>query len=111
MSRTPIRIYIFLHGSAAGMAHLHEQQIIDGMFSPNSVLLIDQLEPMTADAGFRRFTDPTFGDRHICMAPETLGGGELSFSSDVYAFRVTTYLVVTGSRAAPIAPEQIASGR
>jgi serine/threonine protein kinase len=82
------------------MGHAHEQRIIHGMFNPGSVLLTNQLESTIADVGFRRLIGPTFGGRRLSTAPETIGSGELLFSSDVYAFKVTIHMTVTGSRAA-----------
>ncbi|KAL6753159.1 kinase-like domain-containing protein [Haematococcus lacustris] len=94
-----------------GMEHLHACNVVHGDLKPANVLLHDSradsrgFTAMLTDFGLAQFVS---GAKHYCknaggttayMAPELFMDGELSRSSDVYAYGILLYEMVHGKAA------------
>ncbi len=94
-------------GIAAGLSHAHQSGIIHRDLKPENVLLTEQLEPKVADFGLAL---PGPGKSSIktragvilgtpgYLAPELLDGTPASVASDLYAFGVVLFELLTGRR-------------
>ena len=87
---------------ASGLAYLHGASIVHRDLKPENVLMRDGSQPKIADFGLARgpdtvrLTEQGFAvGTPMYMAPELLVGGAASPQSDVYAFGMTLYHVLT----------------
>ncbi|GMH28822.1 hypothetical protein Nepgr_030665 [Nepenthes gracilis] len=98
-----------MFGAAEGLAYLHEGmevQVIFRDFKTSNVLLDGNFNPKLSDFGLAR--EGPAGDRsHVSTAPvgtygyaapEYVETGHLSVKSDIYAFGVVLYEILTGRR-------------
>jgi serine/threonine protein kinase len=100
------QLFFFGHGIIAGMKRLHANQpkpILHNDLKPANVLVGAMLEPKLADFGSSTGGHTTTtngagatGSTPKYEAPELLEGKAKSKKSDVYAFGVTFYEVMTG---------------
>ena len=98
---------IILIGIARGMMILNKLHIINRDLKPENILIDDDYHPHITDFGLSKFLDPqksikqTFGEIGTLayMAPEVIDKNQFSTKSDVYAFGILMYEVVTGKRA------------
>jgi serine/threonine protein kinase len=88
---------------AAGLAHAHEHGIIHRDLKPSNVLFDDEGRAKIADFGVARaLSDATLTTTVAVvgtaqyMAPEQASGGEVGPESDVYAFGVILFELLTG---------------
>ena len=92
---------------AEGLAAAHRAGVIHQDFKPNNVILIDSgdgspLRAVIADFGLAhnaRAAEQNSGRKvgaPAYMAPEQIEGGPISASTDVYAFGVVLYELITG---------------
>ena len=82
---------------SAGIAHLHEQNIIHGDLKGANVLVFNGPTVKICDFGLSKFFDgkQSTTPRYSLpwTSPERLNGKPRSFPSDVYAFGMTIYEV------------------
>jgi serine/threonine protein kinase len=88
---------------AAGLAHAHEHGIVHRDLKPSNVLFDDEGRAKIADFGVARaLSDATLTTTGAVvgtaryMAPEQASGGEVGAESDVYAFGVILFELLTG---------------
>jgi serine/threonine-protein kinase len=88
---------------AAGLAHAHEHGIVHRDLKPSNVLFDDEGRAKIADFGVARaLSDATLTTTGAVvgtaqyMAPEQATGGEVGPESDVYAFGVILFELLTG---------------
>jgi serine/threonine protein kinase len=88
---------------AAGLAHAHEHGIVHRDLKPSNVLFDEEGRAKIADFGVARLlsdatlttTGAVVGTAQY-MAPEQASGGEVGPESDVYAFGVILFQMLTG---------------
>jgi serine/threonine-protein kinase len=100
------RVAGLLEKVARAVQHLHDRGVIHRDLKPANILLDDKGEPLVADLGIARRTDPEYtrteGDA-VCgtrnyMAPEQAEGRpDLTRAVDVYALGVILYQLLTGT--------------
>lgn len=88
---------------ASCMAFLHSHNIIHQNLKPSNILLDDKLNPFICDYGFLKNTDnqkngPGFSGTSIYTPPEIWKGENYTKSSDVYAFSMIIYEIITGMK-------------
>lgn len=98
---------ITIFGIASGMKYLHENNIIHRDLKPANILMDDHLCPKIADFGFSKKVDSNGNflsliestkiakGTPIYMAPEVFLTDKSTKSSDVYAFGILLYEIVT----------------
>lgn len=91
-------------GIAAGMYHLHCENIIHRDLAARNVLLRSNFEPKIADFGLSVQTAANatqesgfFRGPYKWMAPESLANNQFSIKSDVWSFGVTLWEILTRS--------------
>lgn len=100
---------IIIFGIASGMSYLHEHDIIHRDLKPDNILLDDFLFPKIADFGLSKISNQneskssttTFGSikgTPKYMSPEIWRNAEYSKASDVYAFSLILYEVITNEQ-------------
>jgi len=95
------QIKLFLLGIARGMLHLHAEGIIHRDLAARNVLLTEKLDPKISDFGLSR--ELAEGPRQTTaltgplrwMAPESIRERIYSKESDVWAFGITAWELVT----------------
>jgi serine/threonine protein kinase len=89
---------------AMGMGYLHSRGVVHGSLRPSNILLSDTLQAKVADFCCRgaaeaeatlRGVEPT--DKVVWCSPELLSGARISKASDVYAFGVLSWALLTRS--------------
>ena len=101
------RKLITIFGIASGMKYLHENNIIHRDLKPDNILMDDNLCPKIADFGFSKRIDSNGNSistiesqkcakgTPIFIAPEVFMTNESTKESDVYAFGILVYEIVT----------------
>ena len=100
---------INIYGIASGMAYLHSKKIIHRDLKPDNILLNEYLHPKISDFGLSKTTDfisPSMNfksDRGAkgtpqYIAPEIFNDNKYSYASDVYAFGIIVYEMLTGDK-------------
>ena len=101
---------IIMYGIASGMSYLHLHNIIHRDLKPSNILLDDYLNPKITDFGLSK-VEEIEGESQVyksvsdlkgtpCyMSPEIFERYEYSKSSDVYAYGVILYELLTGEKA------------
>ena len=99
---------IIIYGIAAGMSYLHSNKVLHRDLKPENILIDDFLHPKISDFGLSKILDflsvsmivqsqkGTKGTP-IYMSPEAFEE-EYSNASDVYAFAIIVYEIVSGER-------------
>lgn len=98
---------IILVGIAHGMMILHDRHIIHGNLKQESILLDKSYNPIITNIGFSNFyntknlINKLLSNCSICsyVAPEFISNAVLTTKSDVYAFGILMYEIITGKRA------------
>jgi len=100
---TDAEVVKILKGIAAGMVHLHKENVIHRDLAARNILLSELLEPAVADFGFARVlakeedvgkTMTTIGPLKW-MSPESLQNQQYSTKSDVWSYGVTAWETIT----------------
>lgn len=93
---------INLYGVASAMAYLHANNIIHRDLKPDNILMDEYLFPRVADFGISKDIESTmtqsvleFKGTPKYMAPEIWRTYNYSFKSDVYAFGLIMYEIIT----------------
>jgi serine/threonine protein kinase len=94
--------FIVLYGTAIGMMVLHQNGVLHGNLKPSNILLNDNLEAKITDFGISNGIDPgasllksmSVGTLPY-IAPEIFKESRYSWPSDVYAFGILVYILVT----------------
>lgn len=93
---------IILIGIAKGMMYLHKQHIIHRDLKPENVLIDENFHPLITDFGLSKIyeTGHSMSQSKACgttvyMAPEVISGERYDGKSDVYAFGILMYEVLT----------------
>lgn len=98
---------INIYGIASGMKYLHSHSIIHRDLKPDNILLDDYLFPLIADFGLSKMNSNTRDSLNyqslagikgtpIYLAPECLENDEYSPATDVYAYGIVVYEIMTG---------------
>lgn len=98
---------ICIYGIASGMAYLHQHKVIHRDLKPDNILMDDNLYPKITDFGLSKITDSIYASLNIksmdgskgsplFMAPEIMCEEAYSTASDVYAFSMIVYILITG---------------
>lgn len=83
-----------IFGIAEGMRYLHENQIIHGDLSPSNIILeLPSMNPLISDFGLLNFSNSDKIQRNPLYKPKE---DRFSFSSDIFAFGMIAYQVLTG---------------
>ncbi|KAK8872167.1 hypothetical protein M9Y10_007929 [Tritrichomonas musculus] len=103
---TNTRKLICIYGIASGMAYLHKNNVIHRDLKPENILMDSHLNPKITDFGLSKITDTISESLNIqsqsgykgsplYMAPEILSAEMYSKASDVYAFSLIVYQLMT----------------
>ncbi|KAK8838935.1 hypothetical protein M9Y10_032394 [Tritrichomonas musculus] len=98
---------INIYGIASGMSYLHKHDIIHRDLKPENILLDSNYYPKISDFGLSKITNSISTSMNIqssygvkgsplFMAPEIFISESYSTSSDVYAFSIVVYCLITG---------------
>lgn len=99
---------ICIYGIASGMSYLHQNKIIHRDLKPENILMDDFLFPKLTDFGLSKFyvsitesmnlsSMSGYKGTPLYMAPEIITDEEYSEASDVYAFSMILYEIMTGT--------------
>lgn len=95
---------IILIGIARGMMYLHKQHIIHRDLKPENVLIDENFHPLITDFDLSKIYENghSMSQSKACgttvyMAPEVISGERYNGKSDVYAFGILMYEVITES--------------
>jgi len=117
-SVTDLQVITIMKGVAAGMVHLHQENVIHRDLSARNILISETMEPAVADFGFARVvaaqsesgkTVSVIGPIRW-MAPESLQSSTYSKKTDVWAFGVTTWEGCTRGKLPFAELETVAAG-
>lgn len=95
---------IIIYGIASGMSYLHSYNIIHRDLKPSNILLDESLNPKIADFGLSKIEDQSYKSvsdlkgTPCYMSPEIFERYEYSKSSDVYAFGIILYELLTNEK-------------
>ena len=96
---------IIIYGIAAGMSYIHSKNIIHCDLKPENILIDDNFYPLISDFGLSMQCTTYKGNRTIgtCpyLAPEIWNDCIYSKASDVYAFAIIVYEIVTNKEPFP----------
>lgn len=103
------RKLINIYGIASAMSFLHSQNIVHRDLKPENILMDDFLCPKIADFGLSKVinhdiyslgssSDPDIKGTSLYIAPEILTNYEYSEKSDVYAFSMIVYEIMTNEK-------------
>lgn len=100
---------IILVGIARGMMYLHKEHIIHRDLKPENILIDENFHPLITDFGLSKVYEvghsmsqsKTCGTS-IYMAPEVISGDRYNGKSDVYAFGILMFEVLTESLPYPL---------
>eukprot|EP01117_Protostelium_nocturnum_P010679 TRINITY_DN3844_c0_g1_i3.p1 TRINITY_DN3844_c0_g1~~TRINITY_DN3844_c0_g1_i3.p1 ORF type:complete len:341 (+),score=120.78 TRINITY_DN3844_c0_g1_i3:504-1526(+) len=102
---TLIRKIKILNKTARGVLHLHSEGIIHRDLASRNILLANSFEPKVSDFGMSTYAssmDAAETDGPLkWMAPESLQSGTFSTKSDVWAYGVVCWEVLTRSQPFP----------
>lgn len=98
---------IIIYGIASGISYLHEHDIIHRDLKPDNILLNEYLLPKISDFGLSKVTDEDVKGINykskieikgtpVFLAPETWSNYEFTKASDVYAYGLIIYEIITG---------------
>jgi serine/threonine protein kinase len=89
-------------GVLHGLAHIHKKYMVHRDIKPHNLLMNRQGEVKISDFGLARtLTDTvsstkTFVGTLLYMAPERIGGGDYSYSADIWSFGLVLISVALG---------------
>ncbi|KAG8899301.1 hypothetical protein FRB99_006819 [Tulasnella sp. 403] len=92
----------YLREVAEALVYLHdEKQMVHGDIRASNIIISDTLHALLCDFGRSRpINEEPFeswsGETRNWQSPELLEGGKVTFASDVYAFGMTIYQVLSG---------------
>jgi len=102
---TNVQIFGIIKGIAAGMSHLHSEKIIHRDLAARNILLTASMEAVVSDFGFARAVASENDSRSTqtqafygplkWMAPEALERQVYSVKTDVWAYGVTVWEILT----------------
>lgn len=91
---------INIYGIASAMSYLHSHDVIHQDLKLENILIDDHFYPIISDFCLSKitehFTKSAFKGTPIYMAPEILQNEQYTKSSDVYAFAIIVYQIITG---------------
>jgi len=99
--------YLHLLAVGRGLAHIHQHNLVHRDFCPKNILVNSKGIPKIIDFGLaipRTFKGEWKFDRSgtaSYMAPEQVRGQQVDFRTDIYAFGITAYEMLTGERPYP----------
>lgn len=104
---TPTKKLINIYGIASGLSFLHLHEILHRDMKPDNILMDENLFPKISDFGLAKITsfisetinNPSKNDfkgTPIYSAPEIFKTQSYSKKSDIYAFAIITYQILTG---------------
>ena len=99
--------YNHLLSVGRGLAHIHQHNLVHRDFCPKNILINSRGVPKIIDFGLaipRTFKGEWKFDRSgtaSYMAPEQVRGQQVDFRTDIYAFGITAYEILTGERPYP----------
>ncbi len=113
----PPRVVEIGRDVAAGLAAIHAEGVVHRDLKPANVLLDERGRARIADFGLARaaevIDDPASGTPAY-MSPEQIAGHEVTAKSDLYAFGLVLYELLTGERprrtASPVPPSEEVAG-
>ncbi|MEK6233691.1 MAG: serine/threonine protein kinase, partial [Planctomycetales bacterium] len=84
--------------AAAGLHHLHEQELVHRDVGPNSIIVDDDGSGTRLRVKISNLGADQFQEDHVdCVAPETVGKGACSPLADQYALGTVLFRLVTGT--------------
>jgi hypothetical protein len=114
----PAQLQSIALGSAAGVRHLHAENVIHRDLAARNILIDDMMTPKIADFGMSRAAGDDGEDNTTMtavgpvrwMAPEQMTHRKYSRASDVFAFGVVLFEIFTASPPWPgLAPLEVAA--
>lgn len=99
---------ICIYGIASGMAYLHRNNVIHRDLKPDNILMDENFFPKITDFGLSKIQDSIYASLNIqsqagskgsplFMAPEIMCEEAYSNGSDVYAFAMILFILITGT--------------
>lgn len=83
-----------IYGIAAAMQYTHSQDINFPKLNPHNIAIGFNNNPILMDVGFPQFHNPEYPDS-MYISPEVKAGNSPDKSSDIYAYGVIAYMILT----------------